>query len=130
MDKLIGNPTGGLRLWMEASEVPGLLGDGAKGAFKSESLQIKHLFFRGTRLMYRNPEAASFPGRKPNPRGLPSRLSIERFWEALGSDVTERMRAFDWEAHEAFEALVSAERDKYLRCLRKTIGASFRSPNA
>ncbi|OEH74115.1 hypothetical protein cyc_06625 [Cyclospora cayetanensis] len=121
MDFLIGGPSGGPRLWLDASEVPGLLGGGQKGAQKSEALHVKHLFFRGGRLLYRNPAAVSAPGRKPNPRGLPPRLSVERFWGCLGQQVNRRMQNFDWEALEAREAQIEEERTMFLSCIRKTI---------
>lgn len=123
-DELIGAATSGPRLWMDASEVPGLLGGGSKGAAKSESLQIKHIFPRGKRLLYRNPEVASSPGRKPNPRGLPPRLSIERLWDVLGTDLVKRIRSYDWDAYEALEAEIASERKAFLSCLRKTVGKS------
>ncbi|KAL8425301.1 hypothetical protein Efla_001683 [Eimeria flavescens] len=123
MDVLIGPPAEGAapRLWLEASEVPGLLEGGPRGAVKSEALQIKHLFPRGGRLLYRNPDAVSLAGRKPNPRGLPLRLSIDRLWSLLGKEISERMQAFDWQAYEALEAEVLAERHAFLSSIRKTI---------
>ncbi|KAL8445391.1 hypothetical protein Emed_005658 [Eimeria media] len=122
-DELIGQDPGGSLppLWIDASEVPGLLGGGKKGAVKSESLQIKHIFPRGGRLMFRNPEAVSLRGSKPNPRGLPLRLSLQRLWDLLGTEITQRMQAFDWAAYDALEAEVLAERQAFLSSLRKTI---------
>lgn len=125
MDELIGRGLGGPPLWIDATKVPGLLGGGGKGAPKSESLQIKHIFPRGQRLLYRNPEAASLPGRKPNPRGLPPRLSIGRLWEVLGAEITDRMSSYDWAAYEALEAEIASERKAFLECLRKTIGKKY-----
>lgn len=121
MDELIGGPWKGPRLWLEASEVPGLLDPGARGASKSEALQIKNIFFRGTRMLYRNPEAAAAPGRRPNPRGLPPRLSVAALWAKLGAAVTQRMQSFDFEALQATEAAIKARQDHFLACLRKTI---------
>ncbi|KAL8444417.1 hypothetical protein Emag_005512 [Eimeria magna] len=122
-DELIGQDSGGAlpRLWIDASEVPGLLGGSKKGAVKSESLQIKHIYPRGGRLMFRNPEAVSLRGSKPNPRGLPLRLSLQRLWDLLGTEITQRMQAFDWAAYDALEAEVLSERKAFLSCLRKTI---------
>ncbi|KAL8430612.1 hypothetical protein ACSSS7_005831 [Eimeria intestinalis] len=127
-DELIGQDPGGAQppLWIDASEVPGLLGESKKGAVKSESLQIKHIYPRGGRLMFRNPEAVALRGSKPNPRGLPLRLSLQRLWDLLGTKITQRMQAFDWAAYEALEAEVVSERQAFLSSLRKTIAAARR----
>ncbi|KAL8273613.1 hypothetical protein Esti_002435 [Eimeria stiedai] len=122
-DELVGQDRGGPPppLWIDASEVPDLLGGSKKGAVKSESLQIKHIYPRGGRLMYRNPEAVTLRGSKPNPRGLPLRLSLQRLWDLLGTEITHRMQAFDWAAYEAQEVEVLSERKAFLSSLRKTI---------
>lgn len=117
-ESLLGGGPGPPRLWLEAHEVPGLLG----APSKSECLQIRHLFFRGGRLLYRHPEVASRPGRRPNPRGAPPRVAAEKLWGALGETVSSRMHAFDWEAFGALEAAVKAKQQIFFQTLKKTVG--------
>ena len=130
IEELIGGPPpGALRLWLEADEAEDLLKEkgGVINATKSESLQIKNIFFRGSRMLYRNPAAVAARGsRLSNPRGAPLRLSFERLWAVLGAPIKQRMQSYDFEALEQREKQIKEQQQHFLGCLRKTIGERFK----